>query len=55
MLIRPFSGYRPPKEIVTKLVAPPYDVISSEEARIKAHGNPYSFLQVNKPEITLPL
>jgi uncharacterized protein (DUF1015 family) len=31
----------------------PYDVISSEEARELARGNPYSFLHVCKPEIDL--
>ena len=29
----------------------PYDVITTEEARIEAEGNPYSFLRVIKPEI----
>jgi len=52
--IRPLRGLRPPKDLVAQVAAPPYDVISSEEARIMAQGNPLSFLHVNKPEIDLP-
>lgn len=51
--IRPFVGYRPPKDLVAKVAAPPYDVINSEEARRMAEGNPISFLHINKPEIDL--
>lgn len=35
------------------IISPAYDVINTEEARVMAEGNPRSFLQVNKPEITL--
>ncbi len=52
--IRPFKALRPPKDLVLKVQAPPYDVISSEEARKMAEGNPYSFLHITKPEIDLP-
>lgn len=52
--IRPLRGLRPPKDLVAQVAAPPYDVISSDEARIMAQGNPLSFLHVNKPEIDLP-
>lgn len=51
--IRPFRGYRPPPELAEKVASLPYDVISSEEARELAKGNPYSFLHVGKPEIDL--
>ena len=51
---RPFRGYRPKPELVEKIASPPYDVLSSEEARTMAHENPYSFLHVVKPEIDLP-
>ncbi len=53
-LIRPFKGLRPKQDLVSRVVAPPYDVLSSEEARQQASGNPLSFLHVNKPEIDLP-
>ncbi len=42
------------KEYAKQIASRPYDVISSEEARVEAHGNPYSFLHVVKPEIDLP-
>lgn len=41
--------------LAQKLISPPYDVINSTEARLMAAGNQYSFLNVNKPEITLPV
>jgi uncharacterized protein (DUF1015 family) len=52
--IRPFRGVRPRKDIARLVAAPPYDVLTSEEARELAAGNPYSFLHVGKPEIDLP-
>jgi uncharacterized protein (DUF1015 family) len=51
--IEKFRGYIPPKEIVGKLIVPPYDVLNSQEARQMAAGNQYSFLHCNKPEIDL--
>ena len=36
------------------MVAPPYDSLSSAEARERARGKPWSFLHVSKPEIDLP-
>lgn len=52
--IEPFPGLRPRQDLAEKIAAPPYDVLSSEEARELARGNPYSFLHVGKPEIDLP-
>ena len=52
--IRPFRGVRPRKDIAHLVAAPPYDVLTSEEARELAAGNAYSFLHVGKPEIDLP-
>ncbi len=54
-IIKPFKGFRPPKEIVEKLASRPYDVLNSEEARKEAEGNPYSLLHVTKAEIDLPV
>lgn len=51
---RPFKAVRPKKELAQKVAALPYDVMNSQEAKIKAEGNPYSFLHVDKPEIDLP-
>ena len=52
--VKPFKGYLANVKLAQKLIAPPYDVINTVEARLMAAGNPYSFLNVNKPEITLP-
>jgi uncharacterized protein (DUF1015 family) len=53
-ILKPFKGYRPLKEYAKQIASRPYDVLSSEEARVEAKGNPYSFLHVIKPEIDLP-
>src|SRR5690606_3080575 len=53
-LIRPFPGLRPTPEHAAAVLAPPYDVPASDEARARAAGRPYSFLHVSKPEIDLP-
>ncbi len=53
-LIRPFAGLRPRPELAQELAAPPYDVLSSDEARTLAAGKPWSFLHISKPEIDLP-
>jgi len=52
--VKPFPGLRPTREMAEKVASPPYDVLSSEEAREMAKDNPYLFLHVNKPEIDLP-
>lgn len=52
--LEPFCGVRPRKDIAHLVAAPPYDVLTSEEARDMAAGNPYSFLHIGKPEIDLP-
>jgi uncharacterized protein (DUF1015 family) len=52
--IRPFRGLRPTPEHASSVASPPYDVLSSEEAREMARTNPNSFLHVVKPEIDFP-
>ena len=52
--IRPFQGLRPRADLVEQVASPPYDVLSSAEARAMAADNPVSFLHVNKAEIDLP-
>jgi uncharacterized protein (DUF1015 family) len=52
--VKPFKGYRPQKELAKDIASRPYDVLSSEEAREEAKGNPLSFLHVVKSEIDLP-
>lgn len=51
--LRPFKAYRPTLELASEVAAKPYDVLSSDEARVEAKGHPYSFLHVGKPEIDL--
>lgn len=53
-LIRPFAGLRPASGRAAEVIAPPYDVLSSDEARARAAGKPWSFLHISKPEIDLP-
>ncbi len=53
-LIVPFAGLRPVPERAADVVAPPYDVRNTEEARQRAQGRPWSFLHISKPEIDLP-
>jgi uncharacterized protein (DUF1015 family) len=52
--VRPFAALRPKPELASRICELPYDVMSSEEARQMADGNPLSFLHVSKPEIDLP-
>jgi len=51
--IKPFKGLRPTPEYASSVASPPYDVLSSDEAREMARTNPHSFLHVVKPEIDL--
>lgn len=53
-ILKAFRGYRPKNEFVKRIASPPYDVISSEEARELVRENPLSFLHVVKPEVDLP-
>jgi uncharacterized protein (DUF1015 family) len=53
-LIQPFSALRPAPGRANDVVAPPYDVLSTDEARERASGRPWSFLHISKPEIDLP-
>ena len=54
-IVRPFRGIRPKPELAAKIVSPPYDVLSSEEARELVKNNPDSFLRVNKSEVDFPV
>lgn len=53
-LVRPFRALRPKPEHAADVVAPPYDVVDTDEARALARGRPSSFLHVSRPEIDLP-
>ncbi len=50
----PFRALRPPAALAARVASPPYDVVSTKEARALAAGNADSFLRVSRPEIDLP-
>jgi uncharacterized protein (DUF1015 family) len=52
-IVQPFRALRPAPGRAAEVLAPPYDVLSSAEARARAKGKPWSFLHVSKPEIDL--
>ncbi len=52
--LKPFRALRPPTELAGRVASPPYDVVSTREARALAKGNPDSYLRVSRPEIDLP-
>jgi uncharacterized protein (DUF1015 family) len=52
-LLKPFRAWRPRPDVCAEVASPPYDVLSSAEAREMAADNPLSFLHVVKPEIDL--
>jgi len=53
-LIKPFTGLRPAQGRADDVVAPPYDVMNTEEARAMVEGRPWSFLHISRPEVDLP-
>lgn len=53
-IVKPFPALRPRPDVAPRVCELPYDVMSSDEARAIAAGNPLSFLRVSKPEIDLP-
>ena len=50
----PFRALRPRPEHAAQVAAVPYDVVSTDEARTLADGNPLSFLRVSRAELELP-
>jgi uncharacterized protein (DUF1015 family) len=53
-LVRAFPALRPAPGRAPEVIAPPYDVLNTEEARVLVEGRPWSFLHISKPEIDLP-
>jgi uncharacterized protein (DUF1015 family) len=52
--ISPFKALRPEAQLAKGVASPPYDVLSSKEAKVEAQGNSFSFLHITKAEIGLP-
>ncbi|MCR4738739.1 MAG: DUF1015 family protein [Lachnospiraceae bacterium] len=48
--VKPFKAIRPKKGLESKIAALPYDVYSSEEAKIKVKDDDYSFLRIDRAE-----
>ena len=53
-VVAPFRALRPTPLSASAVAAVPYDVVSTDEARTLAEGNPLSFLHVSRAEIDLP-
>lgn len=52
--IRAFKGYVPPPSLAARVVAPPYDVLDTKEARAIAGSNEMCFLRVSRPDLEFP-
>jgi uncharacterized protein (DUF1015 family) len=52
--VRPFCGLRPRDDLAGKVIAPPYDVLSEDEARAIARER-LSFVRVTRSEVDLPV
>lgn len=53
-VIRPFRALRPEKGVAEQVASVPYDVVSTDEARNLAEGNPLSFLRITRSELEFP-
>ncbi|MBQ1545138.1 MAG: DUF1015 domain-containing protein [Clostridia bacterium] len=53
-IFRPFRALRPVPELVSKIAALPYDVMSTYEAAEIAKLNPHTFLRIDRAEINFP-
>ena len=53
-IIKPFKALRPEVQFAKQVASRPYDVLNSAEARVEIQGNPHSFLNITKSEISLP-
>jgi uncharacterized protein (DUF1015 family) len=54
-VIKPFRGLRPPRALAEDLACLPYDVMSTDEARMMANGKECSLLHITRSEIDLPV
>ena len=52
-LLSPFRGLRPTRAAAAGIVAPPYDVMTTDEARHFAQGREFCFFKVSRPEIAM--
>src|SRR5208337_5667772 len=52
--LKPFAALRPNPVLAAEICELPYDVLSSDEARVLASNNSLSFFHVSKPEVDRP-
>ncbi|MBX7096368.1 MAG: DUF1015 family protein [Myxococcaceae bacterium] len=53
-ILDPLCTVRPDPALAAKISVPPYDVVSSAEARVLSRAHPDSFFRVSRPEVGLP-
>ena len=53
-VVKPFICIRPRGEMAARTAALPYDVYNRQEACEAVKGNPYSFLNIDRPETQFP-
>lgn len=53
-VVKPFKAVRPTPELVSKVAALPYDVMDTKEAIDYVKGNPYSFMRIDRAEMSFP-
>jgi uncharacterized protein (DUF1015 family) len=53
-LIQPFAGFCPAPGQAEQIIAPPYDVVSTDEARAIVAARPMSFITISRPEVHFP-
>lgn len=51
--VRPFRALRPADSLAAQVIAPPYDVLTDDEARALSR-NPDCFVRITRPEVDLP-
>ena len=49
-IVKPFSAYRPNKDMVSEVAALPYDVYNRAEAKEFVKDKPHTFLRIDRPE-----
>ncbi|MCY3987698.1 MAG: DUF1015 family protein [Gammaproteobacteria bacterium] len=52
--VAPFTALRPVAGRAAETIAPPYDVVSTDEARARVADRPHDFLRVSLPEAAMP-
>lgn len=54
IIVKPFRGYIPPADKISEVIAPPYDVVTREEAAKMGKERPNCVIHINRPEIAFP-